>query len=228
MIYLNNNQENLNPMLKKEIFDLIDKIYFNDFSVHTQTTSFDHFKDTSDYELHKQAELVSATSIDDASYGVLSAEDDSHSNDTGSQSKKSNGLIEFNKLSIKNRAKKLQIEQDVVCRKVSDIILENSKAFSVELQRVSEFKYILEDSYQICSIARRSFYMAEYSFLMPSLKLVKKQVKKQNLIKLLTTILEIKYFVSDELSKYKSHTQSYIFFRFLNLYRTIPSIKLSI
>ena len=207
----NSTHDYLNPMMKKEIFETIDKIYFHDFDA---SPAYETFKCTSDYELHKQLELISAAQsmIDDTgsstttTSGVVSAGEDDNSNTSSDAIQKKN-MISFNKILIKNRAKKLQIEQDVVCRKVSDIILENSKAFSVELQRVSEFKFILEDSYQICSIARRSLFMSEYSFLMPTLKLVKKQMKKSNLIKLLNTVNEIKYF-NDSINQIIDLTQN--------------------
>ncbi len=220
------HQNYINPMVKKEIFDMIDKIYFNDFQLAEQTPQ-GGFKDTSDYELNKHLELVTASgSADDASSGVMSAEDDTLSENSKKNPFSSAVVIPFNKLLLKNKVKKLQIEHEVIGRKVSDIILENSKAFSVELQRVSEFKFILEDSFQICTIARRSLFMSEYVYLMPALKLVKKQLKKQKLISLLKTVYEIKYFVSID-SIFEKNKQYQYFELYFLCYRTTQSIKLS-
>jgi syndetin len=75
---------------------------------------------------------------------------------------------------------------------VSNIILQNSQAYSVELQRISDFKHLLEDSYQICSIARRSLLMNELVFTMPVLKLIKNQMKRTHLVRLSKSIRTIK------------------------------------
>jgi hypothetical protein len=96
---------------------------------------------------------------------------------------------------IERVVNRLQVQRDIVGRKVSDIILQNSQAYSVELKRVSDFKILLEDSHQICSIARRALSMSEFMFVLPSLKLVKKQVKKMHLVNLFNAISEIKSFV---------------------------------
>ena len=101
----------------------------------------------------------------------------------------------LNKEEIEKRVKHLRVQLDVVGRKCSDIILQNSQAYSVELKRVSDFKGLLEDSYQICAIARRALAMSEFMFVVPSLKLVKKQLKKSHLVQLYTAVTEIKSFV---------------------------------
>lgn len=101
----------------------------------------------------------------------------------------------LSKQDIESTVKRLRIQLDVVGRKCSDIILQNSQAYSVELKRVSDFKSLLEDSYQICAIARRALSMSEFMFVLPSIKLVKKQIKKSHLVKLYGAINEIKSFV---------------------------------
>ena len=103
--------------------------------------------------------------------------------------------MRLNKEEIEKRVKHLRVQLDVVGRKCSDIILQNSQAYSVELKRVSDFKGLLEDSYQICAIARRALAMSEFMFVVPSLKLVKKQLKKSHLVQLYTAVTEIKSFV---------------------------------
>lgn len=192
-------QDALNPSLKREILDLIEAIYFHDFKNDGET--FNNYKDTSDYELNKQLEIESSV-VEEKQPGD-----------------EKNCTMPFSKQAIKTRAKKLHIERDVVGRKVSDIILENSRAFSVELQRISEFKFLLDDTYEVCTQARRSLHMSEYSFLLPSLKLVKRHVKKQNLVKMLNMMVEIKRFVSLNLPYIR------LFFLFLYFYRTIPLLK---
>lgn len=97
-----------------------------------------------------------------------------------------------NKLDLKLKIEKLKKHREHVNKRVSDLILQNSKAYSKELQRVSEFKLLLEDSYQMCSIARRSLLTNETMFLLPQLKLVRKQMKKQHLISLFKSILAIR------------------------------------
>jgi len=109
-----------------------------------------------------------------------------------------NDIIEYelknanNKLDLKLKIEKLKKHREHVNKRVSDLILQNSKAYSKELQRVSEFKLLLEDSYQMCSIARRSLLTNETMFLLPQLKLVRKQMKKQHLISLFKSILAIR------------------------------------
>lgn len=88
----------------------------------------------------------------------------------------------------------MQIQRDIVGRKVSDIILQNSQAYSIELKRVSDFKLLLEDSHQICCISRRSLNMSEHLFIFPTVKLIKKQIKKLHLVNLFSAIKEIKAF----------------------------------
>lgn len=96
------------------------------------------------------------------------------------------------KADIIARIKELQTKCTLVSRRISDNILANSQAYSQELQRVSDFKLLLEDSYQICSIARRSLHMNETIFTKPTLQLIKKQVRKTHLINLFKSIQEVK------------------------------------
>jgi hypothetical protein len=60
------------------------------------------------------------------------------------------------------------------------------------LQRVSDFKLLLEDSFQICSIARQSLFMNETFYTRPTLMLIKKQAGKSNLIRLYRSVEGIK------------------------------------
>lgn len=157
--------------MQREIFELIDKIYFRDFSAEKSGEQDENIEsesttnDVSEFELNKLSCMSQ------------------------------NGLQD--KELIKSAIKNLHIKLDVVGRKCSDIILQNSRAYSVELKRVSDFKGLLEDSFQICAIARHALSMSEYMFVLPSLKLVKKQVKKSHLIKLYSAVSEIKSFVCD-------------------------------
>jgi hypothetical protein len=84
----------------------------------------------------------------------------------------------------------------VIGRKVSDAILKNSQSYSHELQRITDLKILLEDSYQLCSISRRSLLVSKLVFVLPSLKLIKKQLRKLHLISLLKNIQAVKSFVS--------------------------------
>ena len=93
---------------------------------------------------------------------------------------------------IRLKIKQLQTQSSEVGRRVSDIILQNSQAYSQELQRVSDFKLLLEDSYQICSIARRSLFMNESIFIGPTLRLINKQMKKSHLIHMFKSVQGIK------------------------------------
>lgn len=101
--------------------------------------------------------------------------------------------LTFDKTEIIAKIKQLRAQSNIVGCRVSDIILLNSAAYSQELQRVSDFKLLLEDSYQICSIARRSLFMNESIFIMPTLQLIKKQERKSKLIHLLNSIKGIKH-----------------------------------
>ena len=101
--------------------------------------------------------------------------------------------LTFDKTEIIAKIKQLRAQSNLVGCRVSDIILLNSAAYSQELQRVSDFKLLLEDSNQICSIARRSLFMNESIFTMPTLQLIKKQERKSNLIHLLNSIKGIKH-----------------------------------
>lgn len=158
--------------MQREIFELIDKIYFRDFSAEKSDEKVEVDEnestipnDVSEFELNKLS-CISQNGLQD-------------------------------KELIKSAIKNLHIKLDVVGRKCSDIILQNSRAYSVELKRVSDFKGLLEDSFQICAIARHALSMSEYMFVLPSLKLVKKQVKKSHLVKLYSAVSEIKSFVCD-------------------------------
>jgi len=93
-----------------------------------------------------------------------------------------------NKADLQAKLEKLKSYRDLVNKRVSDLILQNSRAYSQELQRVSDFKLLLEDSHQMCSIARRSLFMNETMFMLPTLKLIRKQMKKTHLINLFRSI----------------------------------------
>ncbi len=101
-------------------------------------------------------------------------------------------LSNLSKTLIKSRIKQLQLQYEIITRRISDNILQNSQAYSNELQRVSDFKLLLEDSYQICSIARRSLFMNQTIFTIPTLQLIKKQIRKTRLISLYKSIQDIK------------------------------------
>ncbi|RNA36788.1 syndetin isoform X1, partial [Brachionus plicatilis] len=147
-----------NPFVQKELYDLIEKVYFTNFTNQTvdqEKTS--EYNDTADFELKN---------LDYESPDV--------------------------KINVKNVIKKLQIQHEIVGRKLSDIILQNSQSYSKELKRVSDFKQVLEDSYQICRISRRSLSMCLNSYIYSQLRLLTRQSKKIQLIKLLETIEDIK------------------------------------
>ena len=103
----------------------------------------------------------------------------------------------FNKLEIKKTIKKLELQSDVLNKKVSDIILQKSHEYSAELQRVTDFKVLLEQSYQVCSMARSSLFAVEHIALFRTIDLIKKQMKKTNMIFMFRTINSIKMLVSD-------------------------------
>jgi hypothetical protein len=157
----NNNQDIINnPTLQREVFDLIEKVYFYDFNSKQLEEQID-CKNTFEFELKKYKDP----------------------------------LYNFNLIEIKKNLKRLQIQNEIVCRKVSDVILQNSHAYSVELQRVSDFKTLLEDSAQICSISRRFLSMTQSVFIMSTLKLIKNNIKKTNLTNTLKSIEAIKELV---------------------------------
>ncbi|CAF0856483.1 unnamed protein product [Brachionus calyciflorus] len=153
------NQELIvsNPFIQKELYDLLEKIYFLNFLNSEETN--EEFKDTVDFELKR---------------------------------------LDFNntdlKVQVKNLIKKLSVQHEIVGRKLSDIILQNRQAYSIELKRVSDFKHLLEDSHNMCCISRRSLEMSKNLYIHPRLKLIKKQIRKQQLIKLLIVLKEIRPF----------------------------------
>jgi hypothetical protein len=104
-------------------------------------------------------------------------------------------LEKLDRKELKAVINKLHLQRDVIGRKVSDIILKNSQAYSQELQRISDLKLLLEDCHQLCSISRRSVLMSKLIFILPALNLVRKQVKKLYMVKLLKSIRAIKSFV---------------------------------
>lgn len=175
--------------MQREIFDLIDKVYFKDYTIETN----DENSNSGDGGGENVGE-DETTASDDKPRDKRRIIDDVSGFELNKLNKTENGLLD--KELIKTTIKNLHIQLDVVGRKCSDIILQNSRAYSVELKRVSDFKGLLEDSYQICAIARHALSMSEYMFVLPSLKLVKKQIKKSHLIKLYNTVNEIKSFVS--------------------------------
>ena len=105
-------------------------------------------------------------------------------------------LDNFDKVQVKNTIIKLEIQRNIVGRKVSDAILKNSHSYSQELQRITDLKILLEDSFQLSTISRRSLLMTKLIFVMPSLKLIKKQTKKLHLVSFLKSIQAFKNFVS--------------------------------
>lgn len=167
-----NNQDNINnPGLQKEIFDFIDKIYFFDFKNWPENE-----------KIERETFLNKLNFNNTFEYEMKKYE---------------LKLEDFNVMEIKKNLKRLQIQYEVVCRKVSDIILKNSQAYSIELQRVSDFKALLEDSAQICSISRRFLSMTESVFIISALKLIKNNIKRTNLVNMLKSIQAIKELVNN-------------------------------
>lgn len=101
----------------------------------------------------------------------------------------------FNKNQVRTTIIQLATQRDIIGRKVSDAILKNSHSYSQELQRITELKILLEDSYQLSTISRRSLLMTKIIFVLPSLKLIKKQNRKRNLLSFLKAIQAFKNFV---------------------------------
>lgn len=177
--------------MQREIFELIEKVYFHDFvtvpPLYEQEAA-QGLVDSSEFELRRLSSSKKLSNDD--------AEVDDGGGGVGDGGGGGGGEEPLHKQEIEATIKRLRIQLDVVGRKCSDIILQNSQAYSVELKRVSDFKCLLEDSYQICAIARRALSMSEFMFVLPSLKLVKKQIKKAHLVKLYSAVNEIKSFVS--------------------------------
>ena len=136
---------------------MIDRIYFFDFTVAQDEV-------TGEPDAAKQRLLAQLDLKDTFEYEMQKLDADS-----------------FTKIEIKKAIKRLQIQAEIVGRRVSDIILANSQAYSLELQRVADFKLLLEDSAQICSISRHSLSMAQSTFIVSALKLIKNQIKRTNL-----------------------------------------------
>ena len=116
-------------------------------------------------------------------------------NDFTDQTLDYNDIVEFElknatqtKLGLKQKLERLIQNRELVNKRVSDLILQNSKAYSLELQRVSDFKLLLQDSYQMCSIARRSLFTNETMYLLPILKLIRKQMKKSHMLNLFKSV----------------------------------------
>lgn len=109
--------------------------------------------------------------------------------------KKKLNLGDFNKNQVRSTIIQLATQREIIGRKVSDAILKNSQSYSQELQRITELKILLEDSYQLSTISRRSLLMTKIIFVLPSLKLIKKQNRKRNLLSFLKAIQAFKNFV---------------------------------
>ncbi len=102
----------------------------------------------------------------------------------------------MNKLEIKRCIKKLELQVDVVNHKMSDVILSKSQTYAAELQRVNDFKCLLEHSYQTCVDARSSLFMIEDLFLLKAMSLIRKQVRKANLVRIYKSAIMLKALVS--------------------------------
>jgi hypothetical protein len=111
------------------------------------------------------------------------------------KSKKKLNLENFNKNQVRSTIIQLATQRDIIGRKVSDAILKNSQSYSQELQRITELKILLEDSFQLSTISRRSLLMTKIIFVLPALKLIKKQNRKRNLLSFLKSIQAFKNFV---------------------------------
>jgi hypothetical protein len=163
-----------------DIFDLLERVYFIDFFNSNNDENSENLENKK-RETNSQNEEATATHInlykDVVEFELRKLQ-------------VSNEPLDKNEL--KQKIKQLKSQLNVVGRRVSDIILQNSHAYSQELQRVSNFKLLLEDSYQICSIARRSLHMNELLFIAPTLKLIKKQANKLHRINLLNAIQGIR------------------------------------
>lgn len=160
-----------------DIYDQIDRVYFHNFnSNHESPTKFDTASFSSgSTSSFNDSELAECSSIVEYELKRL------HSNAKSDY-----------KNDIKLKIKQLQTQANLVSCRISDNILQNSQAYSQELQRVSDFKLLLEDSFQICSIARQSLFMNETFYTRPTLMLIKKQACKSNLIKMYKSVEGLK------------------------------------
>lgn len=97
---------------------------------------------------------------------------------------------------INNDNLKLQIQLQIVSRKLSDLILKNSDKCLQQLQNVTELKLLLENSNEYCSLARFSLKKSQKRITLNSFDLLQSEIKKRHLVQLLKTLYEIKKFVS--------------------------------
>jgi hypothetical protein len=187
---IHSNQDYFNPAMQQEIFNLIEKVYFIDFSAKTDPQSPPQQVVVSPLEsdllllkLNQkiQSSLV-ADNLDVADFELKKLTNHllppTTTTTTFPQEKEKAHLL-------KNTILKLEIQRDIVNRQVSDAILKNSPAFTAELTRITDLKLLLEDSHQLSCISRRSLLMSRILFVVPALKLIKKQNRKLNLLKLI-------------------------------------------
>lgn len=157
-----------------DIYDQIDRVYFHNFNESPSKLDTASFSSGSTSSFN-DSDLADCSSI--IEYELRRLQTSPNSN---------------YKNDIKLKIKQLQTQANLVSCRISDNILQNSQAYSHELQRVSDFKLLLEDSFQICSIARQSLFMNETFYTRPTLMLIKKQACKSNLIKMYKSVEGIK------------------------------------
>ena len=104
-------------------------------------------------------------------------------------------LVKFDVAAVSATLARLEQQRDAIGRRVSEIILKNSQAYSQELQRISDLKLLVQDCHQLCGMSRRSILMSNLVSIKPALSLVRKQAKKLCLVKLLKIIQAVKHFV---------------------------------
>ena len=104
----------------------------------------------------------------------------------------------MSKSEIKNLNFKLQLQLQIVSRKVSDLILANSPKCNKQLNNVTELQELLEQSQNYCLNARYSLSNTLNKFTIQTLRLTKNEFKKKQLGNLYKAMHKIKSLVSIE------------------------------
>ncbi|CAF0810355.1 unnamed protein product [Adineta ricciae] len=151
---------------------------------------FDSLKDHGFVSVSEKADRETLNTIEDVYYNEDNFDPKEYELQKLLSTMKDNPFLDL--ADVLNRRDRLKAQLLAVSKRVSKLVLENSSAYTTELQRVTVLTSALQDSIETCYHARRNLRRAQYQITTRNLTLIRNEMRKQQWIHVLHNIEKLK------------------------------------
>ncbi|UJR36882.1 hypothetical protein I4U23_029595 [Adineta vaga] len=151
---------------------------------------FDSLKDNGFISVSEKADRETLSTIEGEYYNGENFDPKEHELQKLLSTIKDNPFLDL--ADVLNRRDRLKVQLIAVSKRVSKLILENSSAYTSELQRVTVLTSALQDSIETCYNARSNLRHAQYQITTRNLTLIRNEMRKQQWIHVLQNIEKLK------------------------------------